>query len=313
MRNWLKFIVCVLLGALLLLSIPLGLLDLPSPPLAVEAADAELTTPGLNCITTQFDLTASDIIPVPEFCIGGLSKLLVYTNAATGAFAPGYSWEVYYAQLPSPSKEWYGGPNISFAGVEFSDGYRINGNGAGEGVFLGGTTQDGGYFRSMDDGESENSPEFWTIESKASRSLTQASLQVCAIPGTVYTGMINSDQTIPVPEFCIGSLCMILRYADATFGAFEPGLSLPVYYKQDSSDNDWIGGPNISLGGMAFSAGMGKKAVLVLRKISSMAVQPMGVAMPGCMMTMGNPQARCGALILKAGMNWMRCFIILRQ
>ena len=245
----------ILFGLVLMLAV--GSSSQHGQPAAVEAAGEEGLPAETSCRNYQLELTASDAIPVPDFCIGGLCKLLLYTNTAMGAFGPGYSWEVYYAQLPSPSKQWYGGPNVSLGGVAFSEGSGINGNDTGEGVFLGGTTQDGGYIRIMDDGAFETSPELWTVESKASRSLTQASLQVCAIPGTIYSGIITSDQSIPVPEFCVDSLCMILRYTDATFGAFGPGLSLPVFYEQDSGDNRWIGGPRISLAGMKFSAGLG--------------------------------------------------------
>jgi hypothetical protein len=84
-------------------------------------------------------------MPVPDFCINGLCKLMLYTNATMGVFGTGYSWEVYYYQWgPSNSNIWIGGPNISLGGVEFSDGFGYNGNGNSEGVFLGGSAPDGG-------------------------------------------------------------------------------------------------------------------------------------------------------------------------
>ena len=40
-------------------------------------------------------------------------------------------------------------------------------------------------------------------------------------------------------------------------GAFGPGLSWPVHYMQSSADDSWVGGPNVSIAGVSFSAGGG--------------------------------------------------------
>lgn len=215
----------------------------------------DVQKPG--CVSLSLDLSASNTMPVPDFCIDGLCKLILNHDAPMGAFGPGYSWEVYYFQLEGYDDRWNGGPNISLGGVEFSDGYGYNGNGIPEAVFRGSTTSDGGYVRIMDDGDDENSPYLWTIESKSSQSLTQASLNVCDIPNEVWSGFILTSTTIPVPEFCVDQMCMILRGTNATFGDFGPGLSMPVYYQQDSTNDEWIGGPNISLGGVDFSNSYG--------------------------------------------------------
>ena len=258
MRTPLKVVCCVVIAFAIILIIHPFMPSEAKPLPDISNLTLNDTEIGSGCLTVPLSLTAENTMEVPSFCIGGLCKLVLYTNAIMGAFGPGYSMEVYYAQLPSPSKSWYGGPNISLAGVAFSEGYGYNGDGEAQGVFLWGTTQDGEYIRIMDDGPFENSPELWSIESQASRSLTQASLQVCAIPGAVYSGPITSSQTIDTPEFCQDSLCMILRFSYAEFIAFGPGLTFPVFYDQDSWDHSWIGGPNINLGGMGFSSGSGR-------------------------------------------------------
>ena len=220
---------------------------------AVEARPPNEDVTGSSCVSVRLDLTASTTMPIPDFCIDGLCKLIMYVDEYMGAFGPGYSWEVYYFQLSEFDNRWNGGPNIAFAGVEFSDGIGHNGNGIAEAVFQGGTTSDGGYVRIMDDSPAENSPSLWSIESQSSPSLTEAVLSVCDIPGEVWSGFINQNTIVPVPEFCIDQLCMILRWTDASFGSFGPGLSWPVYYIQNSSTGEWIAGPTITFGGVQFS------------------------------------------------------------
>jgi len=121
-------------------------------------------TPGrsreANCELIRLSLTAVNTMPVPAACRGsdfGLCKLVLYTNSNMGAFANGYSWEVYYRQWDD-TNNWIGGPNITFGGVSFSDGHGTNGDGISKGVFLGHTFSDGGYIRIMDDGATENDP-----------------------------------------------------------------------------------------------------------------------------------------------------------
>jgi hypothetical protein len=53
------------------------------------------------------------------------------------------------------------------------------------------------------------------------------------------------------------NLCTIVSWTDAWMGAFGPGLSWPVYYEQNTLDNTWLGGPNLSIGGMSFNDGGG--------------------------------------------------------
>ncbi len=257
--RFLKYIhLYVVIALLIFLAIALSVSFEAQPVNAATPVDGQDSPQLSTCQTIPLSELAQDTMPVPEFCIGGLCKLTLFTNTILGAFGPGYSLEVYYAQVDTTSNPWYGGPNTSLSGVAFSDGYGYNGNGIAEGIFLWGTTSDDGYFRIMDDGPDENIPDLWTIESRPSKSLTQASLQVCALPGTQYSGIITSSQTISVPEFCLDDLCMILRFSYADIGAFGPGLSFPVYYDQDSWDNSWIAGPNVNLGGMDFSFGGGQ-------------------------------------------------------
>jgi len=218
---------------------------------SVKAANVYNGENQTGCTSIQLDSYAVNSMPVPSACVDGFCKLHLYTDAAMGMFGAGYTWEVYYIQNGTDNS-WAGGPNITLGDYSFSDGNGTNGNGNPEGVFLGGDTSDGGYVRIMDDGAAENSADLWTIETQSSPSLTRAFLQVCPLTDCYYTTIV-SDSFIPVPDFCIDDLCMITRYTDATFGAFGPGFTLPVYFKQNGTTNDWIGGPDINLGGIGFS------------------------------------------------------------
>ena len=242
----------VLIFCLVFIGLQIGVRDYQLLPVA--AADSQYDDSEPGCRTYLLSEVASTEMPVPSFCVDGLCKLVLYTDAIFGAFAPGYLWEVYYYQWGPSSNMWVAGPNISLGGVDFSEGFGENGNGYGEGVFLGGVTGDGGYIRIMDDGPNENDPNLWSIEARASSTLTQASLQVCSIPGIETRPNITEHTAIDMPEFCLDSMCMVLRFTFATFGSFGPGLSMPVFYQQDSSTDSWVGGPNIGLGGVGFSS-----------------------------------------------------------
>ncbi len=63
--------------------------------------------------------------------------------------------------------------------------------------------------------------------------------------------------TIAVPDFCLGKLCQVLIYVGGPLGTFGTGMLLPVQYMQDTTQNHWIGGPNMTMGGIGFSAGLG--------------------------------------------------------
>ena len=80
-----------------------------------------------------------------------------------GAYNPGLLGPVYYAQSSSDNS-WIGGPALSIAGVEFSDGIGHNGDNRSEGVLMGGVTTGGGYARLIDDSGAENAPDQWTID-----------------------------------------------------------------------------------------------------------------------------------------------------
>jgi hypothetical protein len=49
-----------------------------------------------NCQTIALALTEKDTMPVPAACVGGLCKIVLYTDATMGAYSEGYSMEVYY-------------------------------------------------------------------------------------------------------------------------------------------------------------------------------------------------------------------------
>jgi hypothetical protein len=67
----------------------------------------------------------------------------------------------------------------------------------------------------------------------------------------------TGEMTVSVPVFCLGGLCQVQLWDTEVMGAFAGGLGMPAYYTQNPSDSTWIGGPNISLGGVAFSDGRG--------------------------------------------------------
>lgn len=247
-----RIVLCVFLVILF----PQGIKAESLPPDDYKPLISNELDSGSDCASIQLDLTATNTIPVPSGCVDKLCKLILYTNDVIGAYGPGYSMEAYYYQWSSDNS-WVGGPNIDFGGQEFSNGFGDNGDGIGEGVFLGGTTSDGGYVRIMDDGDAENDPNLWTIESRATRSLTSASLNVCPISGCTYQSVTASD-VINTPSFCIDGLCMILRINYNDFGSFGPGFMTPVFYDQDGVTDEWMGGPYISMGGVSFGAGWGE-------------------------------------------------------
>jgi len=257
MRFRLKAINRVALCAFLVCLLPQGIKAESLPPETFEELDSSAESMGSDCASIQVDMTSTSTMPIPTACIGNTCKLILYMNDVMGAFSDGYLLEVYYYQW-SGSNNWIGGPNTTLGGVEFSEGSGTNGNGIGEGIILGGTTPDGGYVRIMDDGDLENDPNLWTIESRATASLTSASLQVCPMTGCIIKNVyedVPESHIIDIPNFCFDGLCMIIRLSYEPMGAFGPGFSLPVFYDQNSSTDIWIGGPNISLGGWAFSSG----------------------------------------------------------
>jgi len=256
MRFRLNVISRIALCAFLVFVFPQGINAESLPPIEFEALESSADSTGSDCASIQLDMTAINTMPVPSGCVDKLCKLVLYMNDVMGAFSDGYLLEVYYYQW-SGSNNWIGGPNTTLGGVEFSEGSGTNGNGIGEGIILNGTTPDGGYVRIMDDGDAENDPNLWTIESRATSSFTSASLHVCPISGCTYQG-VSENAVINTPSFCTDGLCMILRINYNDFGAFGPGFSTPVFYDQDSASDEWIGGPQISIGGMDFSAGWGE-------------------------------------------------------
>jgi len=256
MRFRLNVLSHIVLCTFLVFLVPQGIKAESLPPDDFEVLDSSVDGTGSDCVSIQVDMTATNTMPVPSGCKDQLCKLILYTNSNMGAFGDGYSMEVYYYQWSS-GNSWVGGPNVALGGVEFSDGFGDNGDGIGEGVFLGGTTSDGGYVRIMDDGDLENDPNLWTIESRATADLTSASLHVCPISGCTYQ-VVSDNAVINTPSFCIDGLCMILRINYNDFGAFGPGFGNPVFYEQDSASDEWIGGPDISMGGIYFGAGWGE-------------------------------------------------------
>ena len=73
-------------------------------------------------------------------------------------------------------------------------------------------------------------------------------------------GQLPVYHVVDVPDFCIDGICQIwVRYhTQCVMGALSlPGVWGPAYYIQDSSDDSWIGGPNLAIAGLRSSDGSG--------------------------------------------------------
>lgn len=73
-------------------------------------------------------------------------------------------------------------------------------------------------------------------------------------------GQLPVYHVVDVPDFCVGGICQIwVRYHDSNVMGplMLPGVWGPVYYIQDSSDDSWIGGPNLAIAGLRYSEGSG--------------------------------------------------------
>lgn len=209
-----------------------------------------------GCAQYALSDAGEQIVDVPSFCIDGLCRIMLWHDATIGAFGPGISWPVYYTQR-SADASWIGGPSLAIGGFSYSAGAGINGDDSGEGIFLGGTTADGGTVSLYDDSDAESSLHQWTVEVTPDGSWEDAAFFICPLVYERYDVSAAGTTSVDVPSFCYDDMCGVLLWNDATMGAFGPGIYWPAYYSQDSSTGDWIGGPNISLGGASFSAGAG--------------------------------------------------------
>jgi hypothetical protein len=220
-----------------------------------ELTSATLTACSIPGVTGTELITSSQALDVPAFCVDSLCMVFRFSFSEFGGFGEGLSLPVYYIQ-DSGTDLWIGGPNISLGGVGHSDGAGENGDGAGmTTIYGGGETVEGGYSWLLDDG-AEWSVSEWSVwyEDAADMSGVYYWFAPMTCTQQTVTGQYTSFTT---PSFCVDDLCTVVRWTDAWFGAFGPGLSWPVNYKQDSNDNSWIGGPHLMIGGMSFSDGQG--------------------------------------------------------
>lgn len=101
------------------------------------------------------------VVDVPSFAIDGWCQILLWTDGNLGAWGPGFltslTGAVSYMQNSSDGS-WIGGPNFSIAGVDFSDGRGVNGDGNAEGVLSA-----AGVVNLLDD-DAESSPNHWTVQ-----------------------------------------------------------------------------------------------------------------------------------------------------
>ncbi len=232
--------------------------------LSLNAHGFAQTIPGSSpsqgqqgCVQLHITGSGESTLTMPDACVDGLCKIILYTDGVMGAFGEGYSWETTYRQ-DSGDNSWIGGPNVSLGGYSYSEGNGVNGDSTASGIHLGATTADGGYVRLLDDGVLENSPDQWTIQSQVSEGLQRAIITICPLAGCVsHTFTTDAYWPIQTPSFCKDRLCSVRMYTDAPMGAFGPGISWPVYYEQKSTDATWIGGPVVSILGTSFSGGNG--------------------------------------------------------
>jgi len=101
------------------------------------------------------------VVDVPSFGIDGWCQILLWTDGNLGEWGPGFlsslTGAVSYMQNSSDGS-WIGGPNFGIAGVAFSDGRGVNGDGNAEGVLSA-----AGVVNLLDDG-AESSPNHWTVQ-----------------------------------------------------------------------------------------------------------------------------------------------------
>lgn len=213
--------------------------------------------PLAGCVSHTFTTDAYWPIQTPSFCKDRLCSVRMYTDAPMGAFGPGISWPVYYEQK-SADATWIGGPVVSILGKSFSSGDGTNGDGSYHQILSHGTTTFGGSSILYDDSLGETSRDLWTLELYTADDLTTVTLFICPM-GDCFKHHLSSsaEWQISMPDFCVDSLCTILRWSDAVIGAFGPGISWPVFYQQSTSSNVWLGGPDIAISGMTFGSGNG--------------------------------------------------------
>lgn len=206
----------------------------------------------------RFDVSSAGTVAVtvPDFCIDAVCGILMWNDGTMGAFGPGMVWPVHYTQ-DSSDGSWIGGPNVSIAGVFFSGGAGVNGDGSGDVVLMGGQTSGGAYVRLYDDSGLETSSDQWTIDFAPDAYLTEAVYIVYPMACDYHPITLTGATAITIPQACTEGVCTVLMWNDGTMGAFGPGIHLPVYYTQSPTDATWIGGPNLYIAGVGFSDGAG--------------------------------------------------------
>ena len=219
-----------------------------------QLTSATLTACSVPGMVSTGLITSHQSIDVPEFCIDSLCMIFRWSFDSFGDTNPGLSNPVFYLQ-DSVTDLWIAGPNITY-GIYYSDGAGENGDGAGmTTIFGGGYTELGGKAELLDDG-AEWSNSQWSVYYDETDDMT--GVYYWFAPMTCVEHHISPGVTyIDTPEYCVDSLCTIVRWTDAWFDPYGPGFLWPVSYRQDSSDGSWIGGPNVIFGGVQYSHGSG--------------------------------------------------------
>ena len=228
---------------------PAGKTDVPSArnPDILSRVSGISNAAENTCVQYSVFNPNETVIDVPNFCVNGLCKILLYQDAIMGAFGPGMLWPVFYIQY-SVDNSWIGGPNLELAGVDFSDGMGFNGDNQQEALFYGKLSGEGNYIAIYDDSASENSAKKWTVEISPDADLTSVSLNICSVHHYYYSFTAGGSYNLIMPDECFDMMCGIMVWSDGTMGGFGPGMVLPVHYWQDGADGSWVGGPNLSLG-----------------------------------------------------------------
>jgi hypothetical protein len=122
------------------------------------------------------------VVDVPSFAIDGWCQILLWTDGTLSAWGPGFvtslSGAFCYMQNSSDGS-WISGPPYSAAGMDFTGGRGVNGDGNAEQLFSA-----AGIVELLDDG-AESSPNHWTVQfqpgSYYTPAVTQAAFYFCPV------------------------------------------------------------------------------------------------------------------------------------
>jgi len=175
------------------------------------------------------------VVDVPSFAVDGICEILMWWhNVPFGAFSPGFLWPVQYLQNSSDDS-WIGGPSVSLAGVSFSAGAGVNGNGTAQAVCAGGVYGNA-YVMLMDDGTLEASSSQWTIDFNPEVSSFYGTLTIDGSPAPAGTS---------VEARCEGVIAEVtgnpvVTTVSGTYGSSDPDPSAKFFIQGPIADDEEI-------------------------------------------------------------------------